>query len=212
MMAMLGGGKAPVQPAPRFARTPVTVGSTDVGGLALTLREGATVSGRFEFQGASPRPQPGTVFNVQLIGTGGRSFGPGPPPAPPDGEAAARFKTAGYAPGLYRLQAAAGRGGGPGNVWTPATAMIDGRDALVEPFELTSVDLTDVVIVLTDQVVRLNGTVRAASAPASTATVVVIPADTARGWQRVRRPRKRARCRPIAPGRSRCRACVRAIT
>jgi hypothetical protein len=55
--------------------------------------------------------------------------------------------------------------------------MIDGRDALVEPFELTESDISDVVIIFTDQPVRVTGSVNAGGSPAPTATVIIMPAD-----------------------------------
>jgi hypothetical protein len=172
MLSMLGGGATkPPAPAPsRYARASINAGGADVTGLTLTLREGATVSGRFEFQGTAPKPAPGTLFNVRLVSAGSSAFQS--PTTPPDKEPdpSGRFRTPAYAPGFYRLTVNGGN-------WVPVSAMIDGRDALVEPFELTESDISDVVIIFTDQPVRVTGSVNAGGSPAPTATVIIMPAD-----------------------------------
>jgi hypothetical protein len=172
MLSMLGGGTAkPAAPPPsRYARALINVGGADVTGITLTLREGATVSGRFEFQGTAPKPAPGTLFNVRLHSAGSSAFQSPQPPPDKDPDNSGRFKTPAYAPGSYRLSVNGGN-------WVPVSAMIDGRDALVEPFELGESDISDVVIVFTDQPVRVTGNVNAGGAPARTATVIIMPAD-----------------------------------
>ena len=50
-----------------WARVPVSVSDSDVHGLALTLREGLTVSGRLEFSGSRPRPDPQRLAQAQIM-------------------------------------------------------------------------------------------------------------------------------------------------
>src|SRR5262249_31657603 len=58
--------------APFWGRVPVTVGATDVGGLVIALKHGATISGRFTREIKDPSKAPAANF---------RTYGPRAEPA-----------------------------------------------------------------------------------------------------------------------------------
>jgi hypothetical protein len=196
--AASGGGP----PAPALSAVlPVAVGTADVTGLSLALREGARVSGRVEFEG-SARPTADEIaqmnISVRLNPTGRASmpgFGPG---ASATVDGAGRFSIPGQPPGEYLVAAGRGRGAAAGPAtWSAAFAMHDGRDLLAEPFRLEGTDVDDLVITFTDRPARLTGAVTSGGAPARTATVVAVPADY-RGWIAAGMPATRARLAPAS--------------
>jgi hypothetical protein len=101
----------------------VTVGDADVSGVSISLREGAKVSGRVEFDLTPPRTaaQVTAGGGVVLASVGGQTafsslFGADPAMLDADG----RFKTLGNLPGRYTIglgrsgfSSSAGRGSAP---------------------------------------------------------------------------------------------------
>ena len=147
----------------------MTVGTADVTDLALTLRPGPKVAGRFEFVGSKPRPQgrPPVFLLRPVAETGlwrtGRTM-PGP-----DGT----FSTPGDPAGRYFITVTAPAG------WFLQSIMHDGKNITDEPIDLGPDDLTDVVVTLTDQTTHLRGGITDANgAPDSEADVLVFPADS----------------------------------
>ena len=195
MMRILRGEVAgPPSPSPIAPPVPtlvaeqlVTVGDTDVAGLSVSLREGAKVSGRVEFDLTPPRTaaQVTAGGGVVLSPVGGSSGIPGSFAADPATlDADGRFKTSGSLPGRYTIGlgrtgfvsvgAGAGRGGGP----MVKSITANGRDITNAPLELKDSDITDVVIKISDRAGSIAGNVRtAAGQPASTATTIIFPAD-----------------------------------
>ena len=164
-----------------FAELPLPL-ERDVAGLALTLTTGATVSGHFEFDGAGA-PPPVQGVSVALTSIGGEwSSGAMMPAAlggaggrvSPDGT----FTTAGSPPGRY-LITTSGRMP-PG--WFVKSALVNGRDAAFEPFELEGRDVANVVITLTDRRSTISGTVHNATGGAGTAASVIIFPAAWREW------------------------------
>jgi Carboxypeptidase regulatory-like domain len=147
----------------------------DVAGLTLTMTTGATVAGRFEFDGAgAPPPVQGVQVGLSAISgdwTSGSMF-------PAAASAAGRvtpegtFTTSGFPPGRY-LITTTGRMP-PG--WFVKSALVNGRDAALEPFELESRDLTNVIITLTDRRSTISGTVSpSASGTGAESSVIIFP-------------------------------------
>ena len=115
-----------------WATVPVSVSDTDVQGLALTLREGLTVSGKVEFNGSRPRPDPQRLAQSQIAiePADGRmqEYDQGPPSrVQPDG----RFTTAGRLPGKYFI-----RPGGVGGGWNLERITANGVDVTDSPIDL----------------------------------------------------------------------------
>lgn len=179
--AMFGGGaKGPTETL--FASEAVSVGGSDIEGLALQLTTGFHVSGRVEFASASGKPSPPAaqmpMVTVTLVSPVGDSpamllaglMGPDRVTAQGD------FKTKGYAPGRYVLNVTAPQG------WQVKSAQIGGRDVLDGPLEITNADLSGVVVTFTDRMAQVSGTV---SAPGETdlseVSVILFP-DNYRAW------------------------------
>jgi len=160
-----------------WAMAPVTVGDSDVTGIALTLAEGLTVGGRLEFSGSKPRPDPQRLAQVPIVieSADGRDNTPqnGPPSrVQPDG----RFVSAPRVPGKYFVRV----GGSPAG-FIVQSVTVNGADATEVPIDLTS-SVTSVVITFTDLISSITGTVHGVPADADPPAVVLFPADS-RGWK-----------------------------
>jgi carboxypeptidase family protein len=177
----VGPSTAPPPPLPTdptlWGTLPVTLSEADVTGLNVTLRAGARVTGRVEFEGTTAAPtadqlQRMTVTVQPLDARAAALVSPGRVSA--DGQ----FRTQGYAPGRYYVTA-----GGAGTNWTLKSANLGGRNVADEYFELASEDVGGIVLVFTDRQTQLSGTVRNPQGQADAeADVVVFPADHQR-WK-----------------------------
>jgi hypothetical protein len=182
----LSRGAAPPAPA-RAAQTPaaplgggftltatqtIGVSSTDLDGLAITLRPGFRISGRADFKGATT-PDPDLVRRMYatidpadarpmvsaILGRGQFQD---------DGQ----FSSYPLPPGRYYLRMNNAPAG-----WTLKAAMWNGQDISNTPIKLDR-DVSGVVITFTDRPSALSGQVQTASgAPDPTATVLIFPAD-----------------------------------
>lgn len=156
------------------AVVPVSVGDTPVRDIAVSLVEAPRVSGRVEFESATPPPAAQIarlVIEVQTVDIryASTSFAPRSLVA-----ATGEFKTGGVTAGSYVIRAT----GLPG--WTVKSAMRGGQDLSDQPFEPTS-DVTGVVVTLTDRVTTVSGVVtRPAGGPDSDAAVLAFPSDPTR--------------------------------
>lgn len=163
---------------PWWARTPVTVGATDVAGLKVPAHQGPNVRGRLEFAG---RATPTATEIAQVIVQLTPEASPVPNPSAwraqlsPDGT----FTASGLAAGRYFL-----RVGTVPRGWTLESALVGSRDALDESFDVQSSDVDDVVVRFVDHPLGgVNGAVHEASgAPASNATVLLFPAAREPGF------------------------------
>ena len=161
---------APTEPS-LWADVPVSISDSDITGLAVTLRAGARISGRIEFDGATPKPaldktpSPVTI-TLQPIG---RSFNV--PLAPATIGATGQFTTMSLPPGRYQVLANA-----PG--WTLKAAMLNGRDVADVPLDLEAADLGGLVVTFFDRPSQISGTVRNARGEAADgASIMIIPVD-----------------------------------
>jgi hypothetical protein len=171
------GGAAPAPAAPTlWTQTPIAVGG-NLDNVQVLVSHGMRVSGRYEFEGATPPPTldrlVGPVLGAQLAPADGRAAGAFTPARPtPD----MRFSTMQYPPGRYYVSVT------PPPGWFLKSAMVKGTDALRTPFTLEKEDVSDVVVTFTDRVTELSGTVRAVAGSAPGDWIVVaFPADY-RAW------------------------------
>ena len=181
---MTGGGPVARPPIPDeptwWATQSIAVSESDVTGVSVTLRSGARISGRVEFDGSAARPDAGrlqTTFITIEPGDGrtiGGSLVFNIRQAQLDAEG--RMTSYQQPAGTYVIRPSA-----PGPGWTLASVLLNGTDASVTPFELGSDDVS-VVIKYTDRPSELSGTVRDDRARNdSPAVVLVFPADP-RAW------------------------------
>jgi hypothetical protein len=168
-----GGGRGgALSPAASvlFGATTVTVNGSDVDAM-VALESGATVSGRLIFEGSTLKPPP-DLSKIRVTLTAVRSKTPslGVPAVNADGTGT--FTFSGVTPGRYRLSAL-GVGG-----WQLRSAIVQGRDTLDEPFEITNEDVRSAEIRFTDLPTEISGDLRdAAGHPAPEYFIIVFPAD-----------------------------------
>ena len=161
----LGGPATPSDALTLFADVPVSA-ERDVEGLVITLATGATVSGRVDFVGSAAAP-PTTGLTVALQSAVGNQLSVQPARVGDDGT----FVTAGYPTGQYFLNPV---GRLPG--WFIKSAMVNGVDALDQPFELSAENIGNVVITATDRQTGVSGTVTGGSGAGVEGTVIIFPA------------------------------------
>jgi hypothetical protein len=163
-----------------WALAPVTVGETDVTGLALTLREGPRVSGRIVFDGTKEKPTPDRLASVSINfetsdGSSSNTYAQPRGRVTPEGT----FTTMGVVPGRYLLRLLGAPQG-----WTLKSITANGRDVSDDPLEVVSADVAGVVVTLTDRPSQLSGAVRAeGGTPDRRARVFVFPSDRERWTQ-----------------------------
>lgn len=177
MKAMFGAmaNPGPLDTMTLFAEVPLPL-ERDIAGLTVTLTTGATLAGRVVTEGvAAPPPVQGMTITLTSI-SGEWASGPMAMAAQASSNVRVNedgtFTTAGYPPGRY-LVSLSGRIP-PG--WFLKSALVNGRDAAWEPFELEGRDLPNVVVTLTDKRSTITGTTQSSTggAPAP-ASVVVFP-------------------------------------
>ena len=122
-------------------------------------------------------------MNLIPAGNGGIMIGTGTTQV----SATGTFTMTGVIPGRYRVSAVFNT---PEVNWILKSAVIKGKDALDEPFDLAAGDvITDAVLTFTNRTQELSGTLQDASKrPAPDFTVVVFPADKSL-WGSTRRVR-----------------------
>ena len=150
-----------------WATSEVSVNGADVSGVALSLQPGMTFSGRVVFDGTTATPPADlTTVRVSLapaLSGSQVTVGQLSTQATKDGT----FTLTGLMPGRYMLRAipaaTEARAG-----WVVRSAVVHGRDASDDPFELHGGDaIGDAVITFTDQTCELNGTLQDCVRPAS---------------------------------------------
>jgi uncharacterized protein (DUF2141 family) len=189
-----GPNTAPPPPLPTeltlWATTSVSVSDSDVAGLSVALRTGARISGRLVFEGTKEPPGPDQLQRASI------SINPVSGSTPIQILAAAkrvetdgRFSTVGYPPGRYTVsasvQSAPSAPGGPPVMtnWTLKSAAFGGHDVSDEGLDLGADDVAGIVITFTDRQTELTGTVRGDKGqPDTTASVIVLPADS-QAWR-----------------------------
>jgi protocatechuate 3,4-dioxygenase beta subunit len=151
-----------------FAEAQVTVGTQALDGVSLTLAHGTRLSGRVIFEGAT---RPPSRSQLSRLAIGARPIAGAATvsdlPVGPDG----RFTTLGYPPGHYVMSVISSM-----DEWTPAAVRINGVEVGAGPFTIGGLDIDEVVVVLTEKVTTLSGTVHGPSGVAES-TVILFPAD-----------------------------------
>ena len=157
---------------------PIAVSGTDVDGIVAQKRPGLRVSGRVEFEGATPPPAGAANLPAIMIDSAdGRSLGfydqsntIAGLALDPDGRA---FTAGVFAAGKYFVRVQNSPTG-----WMFKGATLDGRDVSDTPFDLDR-DVTRVVITFTDRWTGIGGAIQGTGA--ESALAVVFPTD-ADGW------------------------------
>jgi hypothetical protein len=158
-----------------WARVPVSVGSSDVAGVNVVLRQGARVSGRIEFDGATQRPAPERLSQVSVLLQD--LDNQGQPSVASRVGADGQFTTQGVLPGHYLLTIANSLGAG----WTLRSATANGKDYSVSPQVLDG-DVSNVIVTFTDHPNRLDGSVQLPQPAADNPTVVVYFPANYQAW------------------------------
>jgi hypothetical protein len=167
-----------------YALVPLAVGDRGIDDLTVTMRPGASVSGRIEIARAagSTDPDPARV-RVHLRPIGASSW------RPSEGVIAAdwTFRTGGEPPGRYVVNISAPAG------WTLQSLTVRGQSNADGVIDLGTDELSGLIFTLSDRPSRLTGTVADASGREGFVDVVVFPADTSfwregifqsrRGWR-----------------------------
>lgn len=159
-----------------WGRTAVTVSSQHEDGVVVTMRRGATVSGRIatEIDPAFPTPADLPRY-MNLEGANGEAWLGNPRSVDVRGTPEGQFVIAGVLPGRFVLRAEQPPG------WILKSVVFAGRDYTHAPMDLSnSQDLTGGVVTFTNAVPSLSGTVRDDGGPASGAGIILFPADRLR--------------------------------
>lgn len=173
-----------------WAQAELVVTGQPLPDIVLTLRDGMTVSGRVEYDGASRDAFDPSSMRVALTSRGSQAFQMGGLPTGTVDESG-RFTITGVAPGRYALMTVpgGGRGGGRGigrlggpaaiGQHVPKSAMADGIDLFDFPVEIApNQNIANVVITYTDRRQQLSGTIQDTSGgPTSDFTIIVFPSD-----------------------------------
>jgi hypothetical protein len=169
---------------------PITV-SGDVDGVVATMRPGLRITGRLEFEGATPRPPERS--QVMFVGAPFALESDNAMPANAAGMTASTgeqgITLGGYTAGRYRVRVLNSPAG-----WMFKSAMLNGVDVSEMPFDFDR-DVTGLVITFTDRWTGVSGSIAGAGSDA--ATVIVFPID-APSWSS---PRRVKSARPNAQGR-----------
>ncbi|MEZ5316415.1 MAG: carboxypeptidase-like regulatory domain-containing protein [Vicinamibacterales bacterium] len=150
-------------------RQPLSVGARDIGGLTITLRPGATIRGQVRADPATLAGGPPPGFRVRL-GTSSVITA----------DASGRFEITGVPAGRHGFTVSASAVG-----WRVSQATLNGRDIAGEPLEIDGSDVDGLVVVMSDRLGTVGGTILAGPGqPATDATVALFPADTS-AWSYV---------------------------
>jgi protocatechuate 3,4-dioxygenase beta subunit len=192
-------GPPPAGPLPpstdrlMFGDQPVVVADRHVRQVTISLRAGARVSGRVEFDGSATRPTAAQLQTavVRLEPAAGIPTQAGSPVAQDFMSfsgltAEGQFTTAAVPAGRYLVRPTIPNG------WNLKSATYQGRDISEAPLDLTA-DVDGVVIAFTDRVSKIEGTVQGLDPKSSAgATVLLFPTD-ASAWVDYGRTSRRVR-------------------
>jgi hypothetical protein len=164
-----------------FGRVDVVVNGQDVRGLGMSLQPAFSMTGQVVFAGstgAKPASLPTASIGLTAangVGQAGagttRMGNPLVPPAVIEADGA--FRISGLLPEVYTINARVTTTTG----WWLRSAVIDGRDVLDNPFEVTG-DVTGAVLTFSDQRTQLSGRITTDSgAPGDSLFMAVFPQD-----------------------------------
>jgi hypothetical protein len=172
--------------AAAFAATTVSVDGEDVTGVSLTLQPGFRIEGRLVFDGAHP-PEPALLpalrGSVPLQAAGGGRGHMSPLQFLDDG----RFIAHAIVPGAYRPSPTLQGIRTPIGGWWIQSIVLDGRELLDAPVELTRPS-HDALVTLADRASELSGVVTdAAGEPLAEHYVIIFSANPAHWFPLSRR-------------------------
>ncbi len=159
-----------------YARVGLAVGEGDISDLVVPLAAAPRVSGRVEFEGFADKPNAATLAGIRInldpagggrLPDGSIAFQAGHP------EEDGSFRTYGVPPGKYVLRV------NPPAGWFLRGAFAAGVDISDTPVELTTRDLTGIVIAFTDRPASVAGIVREGMTADPAAVVLAFPTDSA---------------------------------
>jgi protocatechuate 3,4-dioxygenase beta subunit len=155
-----------------WADTPVAVGDRDVRDVTISLKSGARIRGRVEFEGTAAPPTLTRAGLSLLRADGQRAINYQLTEVLVDEQW--RITSYQQVPGPYLLRA---YGNQPG--WYFAGAFVGSRDVSILPVEIGANDVNDVVIKFTDKpLASITGTVtNGQGQPDTRATAIIFPAD-----------------------------------
>jgi len=178
------GPPPPIPQGPTlWASLPVTVGVEGLSNVTVQLSGGFRISGRFVFDGASPKPPPAIVQTLSVLmqpidghqtGFVGALRGR----VDPEGT----ISTYEVPPGKYSIRMTAPTDSWqamPG--WTVESAMVDGKDVAVTPLSLQG-DVTGLVFTMTDRPTEISGTVRDSNGKIDSGAAVLVFSADAVNW------------------------------
>jgi hypothetical protein len=180
------------QNEPRTAMQSIVVNGQNIGGLALALQPGITISGNITVESSgTPSPADYSAFRIDVPelnplpgggpGGGGRGGGFGLTGNRVDKNGA--FTVPNLLPGRHYLrvtgQAVAQAAGQTAAQWTLKAVLVGGQDVTDTSFDLKpGQNVDNVTIVLTDRSSDVSGTVRdGTGAPAAAVTVIAFSSD-----------------------------------
>jgi hypothetical protein len=181
--AMAGGGRSAGPPAdPLWASQIISVGDEGVTGLMIPLQAGATITGRLEFVGSAPPPQPGPATMARANGVQLNSVDPPPRTRSYTGAVGAdgTFRMPGVSPGRYVVFPFISTPG-----WTTLKSVtLGGVDITDTIVDISGSDLNNMVVTVTDlPMAELRGTLAGAVGSQDQDTYVrMFPAER-RFWE-----------------------------
>ena len=193
-------GPSPPPPMPPdstlSAETGIAVGDASVTGVTLVLRPGPRVSGRVEFDGSGDRPDPMSraYARVTLDPADGTQLPEGLGVATGRIDENGQFRTYGVPPGKYFVRVSAL------SDWFFRGAIYEGRDLADTPIEITTEDVSGVVLLFTDRPSSIAGTVRTGPAADGDAVVLAFPTDPSQWGATGTVPRRMRTARANADG------------
>lgn len=157
------------------AQLPLQVGTSDVRDLVLSLRAGASVTGRVAFEGASTP----TATQIHAMGVWLTSEDGGFPGAPiqiVQVSETGTFSVTAPSPGRYLLTPLR-----PPLGWRLSTVVAGGQ-TVIGPIDLSGRDVTDFTFGYTDKTAQLAGTVRTSTGTASPTAEIVLFSTDRHAW------------------------------
>lgn len=199
MTMTMSGGSSATAPLPAdpvlWAEVPVIAGDDDIRNLIVTARPGIRVQGRVEFIGDAQKPDEKQMAgtNVRITTANNRvQSGMAMTRVSSTGE----LTSQGYAAGRYFVAAST-----PMQGWTLASSMHDGIDVSQVPLELSSSDVSDLIITFTDKKTDVSGVLRDVGGKPDTNLAVVFPADAPIATDDVINPRRVRAARASSNGK-----------
>jgi hypothetical protein len=163
-----------------FGRAPVDVAGADVSDVLVKMQRGVTISGRLVVEAADPNKPPTLLFALMTAEAATGDVTHSQSRAVVDlKDPTLPFRVEGLGPGEFLLRATIGS-------LIIKSISLGERNYTTTPFDTTSGhDISGVIVTLTPQVCRINGTVRDAQGRAvANAAILVFPTDRQQ-WNRM---------------------------